>query len=104
MIGPVPAASEVDGTWRLRYETEAGPVDTTTTFRTEGTKLLLVIEGEEKVVGTHENGRIDFLIPDGLPEVGFTGDLIVKATIRNGKLTGEYEFVDYAGPVTGTRQ
>jgi hypothetical protein len=94
----------IDGTWHLRYDTEAGMVDTTSTFRTSGEKLILVTGGEEKVIGTFRNGVIEFTIPDGLPDIGFAAGLIVTAKLADGRITGHYEFLDYAGPVTGTRK
>jgi hypothetical protein len=100
-LAPPPA---IDGTWHLQYDTEAGIVDTTSTFKTSGEKLILVTGGEEKVIGSLINGVIEFTIPDGLPDVGFTADLIVTAKLADGKITGYYEFLDYSGPVTGTRK
>jgi hypothetical protein len=95
--------SAIDGTWRLRYDTEAGIVDTITTFKTDGEKLILVAGDEEKVIGSFKDGVIEFVIPNGLLEVGFTADLVVTAKLADGRITGYYEYLDYAGPVTGTR-
>ena len=98
------AESAIDGTWHFRYDTEAGIVDTTSTFKTNGEKLILVTGDEEKVVGTFKEGAIEFAIPDGLPDVGFAADLVVTARLVGGRITGCYEFLDYAGPVVGRRK
>jgi hypothetical protein len=100
-LGGEPA---IDGTWHLRYDTEAGPVDTTSTFKADGEKLLLVDGGKQEEIGTIRGARIDFVIPDGLPDVGFAADLVVTATVTGDRIRGYYEFLDYAGPVEGVRR
>ncbi len=98
------AASPIDGVWHLSYDIEAGVIETTSTFKADGVKLILITGDQEKVIGTFKNGAIDFVIPDGLPDAGFTADLIVKATIEDGKIVGYYQFEDYAGPVVGIQK
>jgi len=105
LVAGMTLAAEIDGDWTLSFDTEIGVLEQAVTYKTNGTALIQVVEEKEVEVGTFEAGKLEVTIKDYYSaEAGFAADLIIKAALEDGRLSGTWEFAEYAGSFSGARK
>lgn len=55
------------------------------------------------VKGTFKEGKLDLRFPFSSPEAAVSADFIIKGTMKDGELTGEWRFSEWSGTFTATR-
>lgn len=93
--------ADISGQWHFVMQTEGGDRTAEPTFQLEGQNVSGKW-GKADVKGTFSNGHLDLAFPYNSEEVG-PGTLKIKGDLKDGALTGTWEFQDYTGSFKATR-
>jgi hypothetical protein len=96
------AAADVSGNWRFVLDTPGGPREQSANFMLTGEQVSGKWNGTD-VKGTFKEGKLDLRFLFSSPEAGVSADFIIKGTIKDGELTGEWRFSEWSGTFTATR-
>ncbi|HLH05044.1 MAG TPA: hypothetical protein VKX25_19910 [Bryobacteraceae bacterium] len=97
-----PASNDISGKWHFVYQTEAGERENDANFKLDGDQVTGKY-GEADVKGTFKDGELDLEFPYNSDEAGMTATLKMKGKLKDGKLTGNWQFADYDGTFVATR-
>ena len=101
---PAAASDDISGKWHFVYNTEGGDRDSSADFKLQGDQVTGKWNSTADVKGTYKNGDLDLAFPYNSEEAGMTATLKMKGKLKDGKLVGNWEFADYSGAFTGTRE
>src|SRR5579872_5059716 len=103
MLARGPAqTNDISGKWHFVYQTEAGERDNDAVFKLDGDQVTGKY-GDADVKGTFKDGDLDLAFPFNSDEAGMTATLKMKGKLKDGKLTGNWQFGDYDGTFVATR-
>ncbi len=96
-------SGDISGKWQFVFNTEGGDRESTADFKLDGDQVTGKWNTAD-VKGTFKDGDLDLAFPYNSEEAGMTGTLKMKGKLKEGKLIGTWQFGDYNGAFTGTRQ
>ena len=96
-------SGDISGKWQFVFNTEGGDRESTADFKLDGDQVTGKWNAAD-VKGTFKDGDLDLAFPYNSEEAGMTATLKMKGKLKEGKLTGTWEFGDHTGAFTGTRQ
>ena len=103
LIVGMAVAAGIDGTWNFTFDTEAGVREAPITLKLSGEEVTGTVGGEVPVKGTYKAGELSLKFPYYSEEAGFTADLIIHGKLKDGRISGEWQFDQYSGTFTATR-
>lgn len=102
MARPPSTNDDISGKWHFVYQTEAGERDNNAEFKLNGDQVTGKYGGSD-VKGTYKDGELDLAFPFNSDEAGMTATLTMKGKLKDGKITGTWQFSDYDGTFVATR-
>ena len=98
----VAMAADISGTWNIALDTPVGERGGEFTLQVKAGKVTGKF-GETDVTGTYAGGKLSISGPFYSEDAGYKADLKIEATVDGDKMTGQWEWDVYAGPLTGAR-
>ncbi len=95
--------ADISGSWHFTYNTEAGDREATANFKVDDAGQVTGKWNTADVKGTYKNGDLDLAFPYESEEAAMTATLKMKGKLKEGKLVGNWEFADYTGTFSGSR-
>ncbi len=96
------ATNDISGKWHFILNTEGGDRDSQALFKVDGDQVTGKWDTTD-VKGTYKDGDLDLAFPLNSEEAGMTATFKVKGKLKDGKLVGNWEFSDYNGTFTATK-
>jgi hypothetical protein len=94
-------AQPISGKWHFVLQTEGGDRTADPNFLADGDQVTGKW-GDADVKGSFKDGKLDLAFPYNSDEAG-AGTLKIKGELKDGALTGTWEFQDYSGSFKATR-
>ena len=88
-------ASDLNGAWHFVLDTPGGDRTFDATFTVDGEQVTGKL-ADSDVKGTFKDGVMDLSFPFNSAEAG-SGTLNMKGTLKEGSLTGNWDFAGYSG-------
>ena len=104
LLGGVALASEIDGAWTFVFQTDGGERMLPMTFQVTGREVSGTTQGETPVKGTYADNELLLDFPFYSEETGISGNLQIRGKHKEGKISGDWSFVEYSGTFTATKQ
>ena len=102
LLARVPSSDDISGKWHFVYQTEGGERENDANFKVDGEQVTGKY-GSADVKGTFKDGELDLAFPYNSDEAGMTATLKMKGKLKDGKLTGNWQYGDYDGTFVATR-
>lgn len=94
-------STDISGSWHFVIQTEGGERTADPKFQLEGQNVTGKWDKAD-VKGTFINGVLDLAFPYTSEEAG-PGTLKIKGEVKDGTLTGTWQFQEYTGTFKATR-
>ena len=101
-LSALTAAADIAGNWHFVLDTPGGEREMSANFVLTGEQVSGKWDTTD-VKGTFKDGTLDLRFPFSSPEAGITADFIIRGTMKDGKLTGEWRFSVWSGAFTASR-
>ena len=103
------SAADVGGKWNIVFHTDGGDRPGVLTLTVDGTAVtgtMTAVSDAEgvPVKGTFENGELVLAFPYYSGEAGFEAELKMRGTLKEEKITGEFQFGEFGGTFEASRQ
>jgi hypothetical protein len=102
LLGRGQAADDISGKWHFVNQTQGGERESDAVFHLDGEQVTGKYSGAD-VKGTFSHGDLDLAFPFNSDEAGMTSTLKLKGKLKDGRLTGNWQFADYDGTFVATR-
>ena len=99
---PAAEPADISGKWHFVMETEGGERTNEADFKLAGDQVSGKFASAD-VKGTFKDGALDLAFPFTSDEAGMTATFKLKGQLKEGKLTGDWQFGDYNGSYTASR-
>jgi hypothetical protein len=100
---PAPAATtDIAGKWHFTLNTEGGDREAEALFKLDGDQVTGRWDTTD-LKGTYKDGDLDLAFPLNSEEAGMTATLKIKGKWTAGKLVGNWEFSEYSGTFTASK-
>ena len=98
----VAMAADISGTWNVTLDTPVGERGIDTSLQVKAGKVTGKLD-ETDITGTYAGGKLSISGPYYSEDAGYKADLKIEATVDGDKMTGQWEWDAYTGPLTGSR-
>jgi hypothetical protein len=102
MLAAPAHAADVDGTWHLVFQTEAGAREASLEVSTDGEAATATM-GETELRGTYTAGVLVLEGEHHAAEAGYSNTLKLEGRLAEGELRGESSWGEHGSTFVGTR-